>query len=97
MNTATAAPKQGDPSSEAYSMEKLRRGRQSSKHRREGILSREREREKGREREREREGKEPSFIAPVQCGINKDEIKGASVQPNRAHARALAEEGKVCQ
>ena len=80
-------------------MEKLRRGRQSSKHRREGILSRERERERKGEREieREREGREPSFIAPVQCGINKDEIKGASVQPNQAHARALAEEGKVCQ
>ena len=38
--------------------------------------------------------REPSFIAPVQCGINRDEIKGA-IEPRSVERVKLANDGKV--
>ena len=42
------------------------------------------------------ESREPSFIALVQCGINRDEIKGARVQSNQVEGVKFANDGKVC-
>ena len=38
----------------------------------------------------------PSFIALVQCGINRDEIKGANLQSNQVEGAKFANDGKVC-